>query len=122
MFEEIPRNIWRHSGNVWRHSPECLATFPRTFEDISWNVFRTFPAMFGDIPRKVWRYSPEYNIPPIPRVPFPVPVFLVLYIAFRNLSFYLFNQNQKEFCNAHTQHNFNLVRYNKVLWKNASTL
>ena len=41
--------------------------------------------MFEDIPRNVWRYSPEYNIPPIPRVPripFPVPVFLVLYMAF----------------------------------------
>ena len=40
--------------------------------------------MFGDIPWNVWRHSPEYNIPPIPRVPripFPVPVFLVLYIA-----------------------------------------
>ena len=40
--------------------------------------------MFGDIPRNVSRHSPEYSIPPIPRVPripFPVPVFLVLYIA-----------------------------------------
>ena len=40
--------------------------------------------MFGNIPRNVWGHSPEYNIPPIPRVsriPFPVPVFLVLYIA-----------------------------------------
>ena len=40
--------------------------------------------MFEYIPRNVWRYSPEYNIPPIPRVhriPFPVPLFLVLYIA-----------------------------------------
>ena len=39
--------------------------------------------MFEDIPRNVWRPSPEYNIPPIPRVPripFPVPVFLFLYI------------------------------------------
>ena len=41
--------------------------------------------MFGDIPWNVWRHSPEYNIPPIPlvpRIPFPVPVLLVLYIAF----------------------------------------
>ena len=40
--------------------------------------------MFYDIPRNVWRHSPEYNILPIPRVPripFPVPVFLFLYIA-----------------------------------------
>ena len=39
--------------------------------------------MFGDIPWNVWRHSLEYNIPPIPRVPrisFPVPVFLFLYI------------------------------------------
>ena len=62
FFEDIPQN-------VWRHSPECL---------------RSFPGVFGDIPRNVWEHSPEYNIPPIPRVPripFPVPVFLVLYIA-----------------------------------------
>ena len=40
--------------------------------------------MFEDIPRNIWRYSPEYRIPPIPhvpRIPFAVPVFLVLYIA-----------------------------------------
>ena len=84
MFEEIPRNVWQHSPeylrtfpgmfddiprNVWRHSPECLATFPGMFEDIPWNV---------------WRHYPEYNIPPIlrvPRISFPVPVFLFLYIA-----------------------------------------
>ena len=70
MFGDIPQNIW------W-HSPECLVTFP----DI-----------FGDIPQNIWWNSPEclatfpglYNILPIPRVPripFPVPVFLVLYIA-----------------------------------------
>ena len=56
--------------NVWRRSPEFLIKFP---------------GMFSNIPRNVWRHSPEYNIPPIPRVPripFPVPVFLVLYIAF----------------------------------------
>ena len=64
IFEDIPRN-------VWRHSPECL---------------RTFHGMFEDIPQNVWRHSPEYNIPPIPRaprIPFPVPVFLFLYIAIR---------------------------------------
>ena len=62
MFEDIPRNIWRHS-------PECLATFPEMFEDI---------------PLNVWRHSMECSIPPIPRVPpipFLVPVFLVLHIA-----------------------------------------
>ena len=62
MFGDTPRN-------VWRHSPECLAIFPGMFEDIS---------------RNVWRHSLEYNILPIPhvpRIPFPVPVFLVLYIA-----------------------------------------
>ena len=56
MFGDIPQN-------VWGHSPECLATFH---------------GMFGDIPRNI-------TFPPIPRVPgipFPVPVFLVLVIAF----------------------------------------
>ena len=62
IFGDIPQN-------VWRHSPECL---------------RIFLGMFGDIPWNVWPHFPEYNISPIPRVPrfpFPVPVFLVLYIA-----------------------------------------
>ena len=62
IFDDIPQN-------VWQHSPEYLSTFI---------------GMFVDIPQNVWRHSPEYNIPPIPRVPrisFPVPVFLVLYIA-----------------------------------------
>ena len=55
---------------------------------------KTFPGMFEDIPRNVWRYSPEcfttspgmfgdihrnITFPPLPA--FPVPVFLVLYIA-----------------------------------------
>ena len=37
-----------------------------------------------NIPRNVWRHSPKYKVRPIPRaprIPFPVPVFLVLYIA-----------------------------------------
>ena len=81
MFEDIPRNIWRHfpeclatfpgmfgdiHRNFWRHSPECLATFPGMFEDIPWNVWRhspeclwTFPGTFGDIPRNVCGHSPE---------------------------------------------------------------
>ena len=65
MFDDISRNIWRYS-------PECL---------------RTFPGMFSTIPRNVWRHSVEYKIPSIPyvlRIPFPVPVFLVLYIAIDN--------------------------------------
>ena len=40
--------------------------------------------MLEKIPRNIWQHFPEYNIPLIPRVPrilFPVPVFLVLYIA-----------------------------------------
>ena len=70
MFSDI-------SLNVLRHSTECLGTFPGMFE-------ATFPEMFEGIPRNVWSHSPEYNIPPISRVsriPFPVPVFLFLYIA-----------------------------------------
>ena len=85
MLSDIPRNTW------W-HSLECLVTFPGMFGDIPRNTwwhspleyFTTFPEIFGDIPRNVWGHSPEYNIPPIRIVsciPFPVPVFLFLYIA-----------------------------------------
>ena len=110
MFDKIPRNVRLHSPeclatfprifgniprNVWQHSPEYLRTFPGTFGyipgmfgNIPRNVWqhspeclRTFSGMFGYIPRNFWRYSSEYNIPPISRVPFPVPVFLVLCIA-----------------------------------------
>ena len=56
MFHDTP-------GNIWRHSTECLATFT---------------GMFEDTPQDVWRHSPEYDIPHVPRIPFPVPVFLVL--------------------------------------------
>ena len=76
---------------IFEYSLDCLRTFPEMFNDIPRNVWRhsleclaTFPGMFEDIPRNVWRHSPEYNIPPVPRVHcilFPVPVFLVLYIA-----------------------------------------
>ena len=55
---------------------EYLRAFPGLFE--------RFPRMFGNIPRNVWLLSPEYSIPPIPcvhRISFPIPVFLVLYIA-----------------------------------------
>ena len=57
MFEDIPRN-------VWRYSPECFTTFPGMFDDIHRNI--TFPPL------------PAF---PELRSPFPVPVFLVLYIA-----------------------------------------
>ena len=90
ISEDIPRD-------VWRHSPECFTTFPRIFGDIPRNIWRhsreclrTFAGMFEDIP---WNFG---NIPwniiflPIPRVfsriPFPIPVFLFLYIA-KNLTF-----------------------------------
>ena len=76
MFYNIPRNVWRHSSKF-------LATFLGIFSDI--------PGMFEDIPRNVWGHSleclrtfPGYKIPSIPHVPrilFPVPVFLFLYIA-----------------------------------------
>ena len=66
-------------------------------------MFGDISKMFGDIPRNVWRHSPEYNIPPIPRVPripFPVPVFLVLYIALQLVLcvfvlFFLMNTKRK---------------------------
>ena len=83
MFEDIP---W----NVWRHSPECFTTFPRMFRDIPWNLWghsleclATFPRMFYNISQNVWlwQHSPEYNIPPIPCIPFPIPLFLFLHIA-----------------------------------------
>ena len=98
IFYDIPRN-------VWRHSPEYLATFPGIFGDIPWNIcediprnvwghsrecLATFLGMFEGIPRNVWPHSPKYSIPPIPRVPripFPVPVFLVLYIASTKIYF-----------------------------------
>ena len=50
-------------------STKCFTTCRRLFSNILW-IFRG--------------HSPEYNIPPIPRVPripFPIPVFLILYIA-----------------------------------------
>ena len=66
MLDNIPRD-------VRRHPPECLATFP--------GMFGNTPGMLGDIPRNASRQSPEYNIPPIPRAPLPIPVSLALYIA-----------------------------------------
>ena len=73
MFEDIPRNVWRHFRNIWRHSSECLATFPGIFGDIPRNVWRhsleylaTFPGMFGDIPRNI-------TFPLFPHSPHSVP-------------------------------------------------
>ena len=115
MFGDIPWNVWRHSPeylrtfpgmfgdiprNVSGHSPEFLRTFLGMFGNIPRNVWgnspkclATFPGIFEDIPGNVWRHSPEYNISPIrrvPPIPFPVPVFLVLYIASIILSQSLF--------------------------------
>ena len=156
MFEDIPQNIWRHSPeylrtfprmfkdisqNVWEHSPECLATFLGMFEDIPRNIWghspeclRTFPRMFEDIPRNVWRHSPEYNIPPIPRVPriqFPVLVFLVLYIAPHLVIFLFAYFNSNILYSVHlfcTQCFFAIDLFSNVLfqifdyfWKDVST-
>ena len=79
MFEDIPRY-------VMKHSPECSATLPGMFGNI--------PQAQGDILWNVWQHFPEYNIPHIlrvPRIPLPVPVFLVLYIAILGifLNFYV---------------------------------
>ena len=78
MFWDIPRS-------VWRYSPEYLRTFPGMFGDISRNIWGhspecivTFPGMFGDIPRNISSHPLIFRVPSIP---FPVPVFLVLYIA-----------------------------------------
>ena len=49
-----------------------------------------FPGIFEGISRNIWRHSPEYNIPPIrrvPRIPFPVPLFLFLYKAMNHVSY-----------------------------------
>ena len=91
MFGDIPGIFGNIPRNVWQHSSECLRTFPGVFGYISRNVWRYSPecwkrflGKFEYIPRNIWRHSPEYNIPLIPRVPripFSVPVFLVLYKA-----------------------------------------
>ena len=73
-----------HSSETFHTFYKMLYNMPQIIFEYSLDFSRTFPRMFGDIPRNVWRHSSEYNIPPIPRVPripFPVPVFLVLYIA-----------------------------------------
>ena len=92
LLRTFIRNLSYFPQNVLQHATDYFQIFSGFFEDILRNVWRhspenlaTFPGMFEDIPRNVWPHSPEYNIPPIPRVsriPSPVPVFLVLYIAF----------------------------------------
>ena len=114
MFEDIPRNVWRYSPERLATFPGILATFPGTFGNIPRNIcqhfpkgLRRLPGIFEDIPWDVWQHSPEYNIPPIPRIPripFPVPVFLVLYIAIKECVF------------------FYLMVLNKKIWRNAITL
>ena len=91
MSEDIPRMFGDIPRDFLRHSLECLRTFLGMFRNIPRNVrryspecWRTLLGMFGDIPRSNCRHSPEYSIPPIPcvlRIPFPVRVFQVLYIA-----------------------------------------
>ena len=112
IFGDIPRN-------VWQHSPECLVTFPEMFGDIPRNVWwhspgclAIFPGMFEDIPRNVWWHSPQClatfpgmfgdspPIPRVPRIPFPVSVFLVLYIAKKGYVYRLgCNSNQQQYFN-----------------------
>ena len=89
MFRTFPGMLGDIPRNVWWHSLECLAIFSGMFEDIAWNVWlhslkclATFRGMLKDISRYVWQHSAEYNIPLItrvPRIPLPVPVFLVLH-------------------------------------------
>ena len=92
-FQEMSPNI---PGNVLKHSGGCHQTFRGMSSNMQENVAKhsgecpeTFWGMFSNIiPRNVWRHSSEYNISPIsrvPRIPFTVPVFLVLYIAKQRL-------------------------------------
>ena len=82
IFHDITRNVW------W-HSPECHGMLNSILQNVweqSPEFFTTFPGIFHDIPPESLKTFPEYNILPIPRVPripFLVPVFLVLHIAWR---------------------------------------
>ena len=60
---------------VLQHAPDYFRIFSGLFENI--------PEMFNDIPRNITFLS----IPRVPRIMFPVPVFLVLYIAHGILHF-----------------------------------
>ena len=105
IFGNIPLNVWQHSSecgtqpfgtqpfniqpfpwNVWWDSPGC---FPQNIWHHSLECLATFPGIFGETLRNLWRLSPEYNATPIPRpshngplIPFPVPLFLILCIAY----------------------------------------
>ena len=105
-FQEMSPNI---PGNVLKHSGGCHQTFKGMSPNIQGNVLKhsgecsqtLFPGMFGDIPRNVWGHSSEYNISPIsrvPRIPFTVPVFLVLYIAKQRLCKKKFWNQKSSFC------------------------
>ena len=105
IFGNIPLNVWQHSSefgthpfgtqpfntqpfprNVWWDSPGC---FPQNIWHHSLKCLAPFPGIFGETLRNLWRLSPEYNAAPIPRpshsgplIPFPVPLFLILCIAY----------------------------------------
>ena len=64
--------------NVLPHFPECLATFPQIIEDIPRNVYQHFPEFLVTFARKFGDIPPIYRVP---RIPFSIPAFLVLYIA-----------------------------------------
>ena len=86
-------------GKVYHQYRVLLCKYIRKLSYFTQNVlqqaldyFRKFSGLFEDIPRKVWQHSPEYNIHPIPRVPripFPVPIFLVWHNLILNLFYVL---------------------------------
>ena len=82
-FHTFHRTFYNMLQIIFEYSLDFSKTFPeqsRTFT----GMFGDIPMIVSDIPQNFWRHSQEYNILPIPRVPcilFPVPVFLVLYIA-----------------------------------------
>ena len=99
FLEHSPESSWTFPGiflniprNLLEHSPESFWTFPGIFSNIPRNLLEhspeswwTFPGILLSIPRNLVEHSPESSwafpgmlIPRIPRIPFPVPVFLVL--------------------------------------------
>ena len=50
-FNNISRNIWHHSPDCWRHSLECFRAFPRLFGDISGNVSWNYPECLATFSR-----------------------------------------------------------------------
>ena len=79
---------------------------PENVAKYSGEFIQIFLGMFSDILLNVWRYSPEYNTSPSSRVPnisFPVPVFLVLYIAKKKLYCKLYlSQSYHSYYRRHT--------------------